>query len=224
MLKIGHQSQRGLSIVELMVGIAVGLFVVAAASMLTATQLSGNRKLLLEAQVQQDMRAAADIVTKEIRRMGYSLVAHNRVWPNSESTQQQHDLSTPTTSEITFRYTRAAGESGPYGFSYDPSTYTIKSKLAAAGWQELTDPRTLKIISFSITPLPGAETRMACSKRCPDDTTDCWPRHQVLEFRVNMVGEAATDSTVSRSLSTVVRVRNEYLSSVGVSATHPCPL
>ena len=63
--------QRGLSIVELMVGIAVGLFVVAAASTLVATQLSDNRRLMLETQVHQDLRAAADIITREVRRSGY---------------------------------------------------------------------------------------------------------------------------------------------------------
>ena len=51
-----------------MVGVAVGLFVVAAASMLVATQLSDNRRLTLETQVQQDLRAAADIITRELRR------------------------------------------------------------------------------------------------------------------------------------------------------------
>jgi type IV pilus assembly protein PilW len=42
-----RRGQRGLSIVELMVGVAIGLFVVAGAAMLLSTQLSDNRQLLL---------------------------------------------------------------------------------------------------------------------------------------------------------------------------------
>ena len=54
-----------------MVGVAIGLFVVAAASMLVVTQLSDNRRLTLETQVQQDLRATADIITRELRRAGH---------------------------------------------------------------------------------------------------------------------------------------------------------
>ena len=72
--------QRGLSIVELMVGVAIGLFVVAAATMLVSTQLSDNRRLMLETQVQQDLRASADIITRELRRAGHWGKARDGVW------------------------------------------------------------------------------------------------------------------------------------------------
>lgn len=62
----GGARQRGLSLVELMVGITVGLFVVAAAATLVANQLSDNRRLLLETQVQQDLRATMDIITRAV--------------------------------------------------------------------------------------------------------------------------------------------------------------
>ena len=58
-------SQRGMSLVELMVGITVGLFIVAAATTLMANQLSDNRKLLVETQIQQDLRASMDIITRQ---------------------------------------------------------------------------------------------------------------------------------------------------------------
>ena len=75
-----RRRQRGLSIVELMVGMAIGLFVVAAASMLVVTQLSDNRRLTLETQVQQDLRATADIITRELRRAGHWGKARDGVW------------------------------------------------------------------------------------------------------------------------------------------------
>ncbi len=54
-LHLTLRSQRGLSLVELMVGITDGLFVVAAAATLVANQLSDNRRLLLETQVPPHM-------------------------------------------------------------------------------------------------------------------------------------------------------------------------
>ena len=73
MLKVqsGVRAHRGMSLVELMVGITVGLLVVAGASLLVSSQLSENRRLLLETQVQQDLRATADIIARQLRRSGH---------------------------------------------------------------------------------------------------------------------------------------------------------
>ena len=70
-------TQQGASLVELLVGVAVGLFIVAGATLIVSTQLSENKRLLAETQLQQDLRAAADIMTRELRRSGYWLDA----WP-----------------------------------------------------------------------------------------------------------------------------------------------
>jgi type IV pilus assembly protein PilW len=65
-----RRGQHGLSIVELMVGVTIGLLVVAAATVMISGQLVENRRLLVEAQLQQDLRAASDIITRDIRRAG----------------------------------------------------------------------------------------------------------------------------------------------------------
>jgi len=39
--------------------------------MVLTTQLGDNRRLLLEAQMQQDMRTAADLISRDLRRAGY---------------------------------------------------------------------------------------------------------------------------------------------------------
>ena len=59
-----------------MVGIALGLFVVAASTALVANQLGDNRRLLLETQVQQDLRASMDIITRQMRRAGATTPAN----------------------------------------------------------------------------------------------------------------------------------------------------
>ena len=66
-----RQRQTGLSLVELMVGVAVGLFVVAGATLVVSNQLGDNRRLMLETQIQQDLRAAADLIARDLRRSGY---------------------------------------------------------------------------------------------------------------------------------------------------------
>ena len=74
---------RGLSIVEMLVGIAIGLFVVAGATLVATGQLADNRLLMLETQLQQDLRATADLVARELRRGGLWGNAADSVWPGS---------------------------------------------------------------------------------------------------------------------------------------------
>ncbi len=71
----------GLSIVELMVGITISLFILAGATLVLTTQLDNNRRLLLEAQLQQDLRTAADMISRDVRRAGYWGKAYCNVWP-----------------------------------------------------------------------------------------------------------------------------------------------
>ncbi len=74
-----------------MVGIAVGLFIVAGATMVVTTQLGDNRRLLLETQLQQDLRATADIITRELRRAGAEGSATSHVWaPADAAVHQAH--------------------------------------------------------------------------------------------------------------------------------------
>ena len=66
-----NPSVRGLSLVELLVGLALGLFVVAAATTLLAAQSREQRLLVTENRLMQDLRTASDIITRDVRRAGY---------------------------------------------------------------------------------------------------------------------------------------------------------
>lgn len=220
------QCPRGLSLVELLVGIAVGMFVVASAAMLVSTQLNDNRKLLLETQVQQDLRAAADIITRELRRAGHWNNAASFVWTASgASALNPYSVVAPNAgppAEVVFRYWRQANESGPFGFKQDGNV--LKTLLGAGGWQELTDGNTLRITGFSITPRDGPPTRLPCPKLCPDGTENCWPTLTVRELDVDISGEAASDPSVKRSLRTVVRLRNDLMQfNIAGAPTQACP-
>ena len=204
---------RGLSLVELLVGIAVGMFVVAAAAMLVSTQLNDNRRLLLETQVQQDLRAAADIITRDLRRDAYwPDSAKSFVWTADSATPPVNPLSKMQltgTNEIEFWYLRQPSESGPFGFKKDGNV--LKTRLGAGGWQELTDGNTLRITAFSITPQDGPQTPLPCPKLCSDGTNSCWPTLTVRELEVAITGEAVSDPSVKRTLRTVVRLRNDLV-------------
>jgi Tfp pilus assembly protein PilW len=227
-MRLLSRQQQGLSIVELMVGIAVGLFVVAGASLVTATQLSDNRRLLIETQLQQDLRSSADIVARELRRAGYTSVADQTIWTTtatSISNQFAAFLTTAGTTEVQFSYLRGPGQQGPYGFKLNSGTGALQSQLAAAGWQDLTDVNTLRITSLSIVEQDTPVQILPCPKLCPDTTDSCWPRVTSRAFTVDITGQARSDATVQRQLRTFVRLRNDYVRYMDVAfPDRICPL
>lgn len=218
--------QCGLSLVEMMVGIAVGLFIVAAAAMMVSTQLGDNRRLLLETQVQQDLRATADIITRELRRSGALLPAlapkvvsdrvTGAVQPNIYQTVEV--VSGPPY-EVRFGYQRS-GAAGPYRYKFVwvESDGVIRT-LIGTGLQDLTDRNALIVTDFQVTPDAGnAQTvRLPCPKACPsppptgEPADYCWPVIGVRAYTVRITGQAASDPSVVRSVESHVRLRNEHL-------------
>ena len=220
---------RGFSLVELMVGIAVGMFVVAAAALVTTSQLTDNRRLLLETQLQQDLRAAADIVARDIRRAGFWSAARTgvpaptggAVVPNPYTTV----LIDATNKTVQYAYRRGAG-SESFGFKLDTDGVlrACQSDFAAggcsSGWQDLTDGGTVEVTGFTIsTARSGARAQSAngnaltipCPALCADGTTNCWPTVRVREVVISISGRARSNSAVTRSLEVSTRLRNDGL-------------
>lgn len=221
--------QRGMSLVELMVGIAVGLFVVAAAATLVATQLTENRKVQLELQVQQDLRATADIITRELRRaaslagMGESA---DKAWqPGTAWFPNYNAPATPASGvsgDIEFKQARSPGGSGSSGYRLDNGVILTVLEGAVQD-QPLTDPTTMVVTAFSIDLSSELPLVTACPKLCADGTDGCWPRTSVRTYTVNITGRAATDASVVRSLSSAVRVRNDVVTGDDALGTRNCP-
>jgi type II secretory pathway component PulJ len=216
MLKRRH-TQRGLSIVELMVGVAIGLFVVAAAAMLVSSQLTSNRRLLLDTQIQQDLRATVDIITRELRRSGSlnNPQANTKVWSASmpasgvDGNQLAYDMTVPGTcgSEVLYRYYRVT----PDDHGFDLQSNAIRTKVPSSGYQQLTDSAVLKVTNFCVEPVAETRTRVPCPSACPGGGDTCWPEIVVRDYRVTVEGEATNDASIRRSLSSTVRVRNDFV-------------
>jgi type IV pilus assembly protein PilW len=207
--------QLGLSLVELMVGIAVGLFVVAGAAMVVSTQLGDNRRLLLETQVQQDLRATLDIVARELRRAG---AMPNPVGMVSTATAaaQVNPLQGVTLSagdsQAVFQFERAPGITGPFGFKLEDGV--VKSLLGGV-WQELTDGNVMRVTRFQFTPAFEPAQVIPCPRACaagPADTS-CWPTLVVRAYDIEIEAQSLADPAVRRRLATQVRLANDMVQS-----------
>lgn len=210
---------RGLSIVELLVGITVGLFVLAGATMVATNQISDNRRLLLETQIQQDMRTAMDIIVRDIRRSGYGPDA-DKIPALGVSAPVVNPFKPAGSGSSTLEYSYAdLDENGlgntSRGFKLDDGI--IKIQLGAGNWQPLTDGDVVKITKLSaelvpapvITNLPTATCNPTPTVGCPGSTGCGDARVVTRTIKLVMEGEATHDDRVKRKLETSVRLRND---------------
>ena len=218
-------AQRGLSIVEMMVGIAVGLIVVAAATLMVAGQLADNRRLLLETQVQQDLRASADLITRELRRAGFwkdadrstgaaGETAPRLANPYATAASAAEPFTETVSQEVTFSYAakdppddNVVGDAERRGFRLRNGV--IETQLGAGNWQPLTDPGVMTVNIFRITSrLQKAD--LECAVTCPVGSTSCsTPYMVVVDHEVLIEGQATFDPEVRRTARSTVRVRND---------------
>lgn len=208
-----------MSIVELLVGVAIGLFIVAAATMVLSTQLFDNRKLLLEAQVQQDMRAASEIITRELRRAGYWGHAAEGIWVAGASALKTNPYAAVTQpeggerGEVQLAYHRGTDDRADNDVVDDRersgfrlNSGSLQMQVGAGNWQTLTDPATLRVTQFEVN-VESQSVPLPCEQTCT--SADCPPQINVRHLTVLIEGEAATDAAIRRTVRSTVRLHND---------------
>jgi prepilin peptidase dependent protein B len=220
-----RRAQRGLSIVELMVGVAIGLFIIGGAIKLFVDMFGNNRRLMIEARVNQDLRAAADIIARDIRRAGYwqGAASAMNVAPGAVPTPNPYAAATVITgNSVGYAYDRGAGASAA-GFSlFNNAIYMTVGGAS----QPLTDPATVRITNFQIvnsaSSAQASELWQHCAcvgiasgaaGACPVNFSTSASRPQAVSLWVDIVidGEAAAASAVRRQVIESVRVRNDQI-------------
>ena len=218
-MRTRQDSERGLSVVELLVGVVIALFIAAAGATLLASQLRENRVLLLEARLMQDLRTAADLVTRDLRRAGYWGAAVDGVWVTGTSSVAANPYAavapaTAASDAASFSYSRDAAENGTVDsneqFGFRLRTGAIEIQLGAGNWQALTDAGTLTITQFSVTPsVQNVSLAGFCSTPCPAGAAACPPQQRVRSLALVITGRLVADPAVIRSVRSAVRLRND---------------
>lgn len=235
---LSRLQQSGLSLVELMVGITVGMIVVAGASLMMTHQVSEHRRLVLETQVQQDLRATADLMLRELRRAGSWATPQRGVWAPSpigvaDPIANPYAATDPPTAQqsnrVEYSYSRAMDRSSPTAAPaaanaednvMTSSTEKFGFRLQAGlmqfrlgdRWQPLTDGNTLLVTAFNVRlNVQSLPLESFCENPCPADSATCPPQLLVRSFDVAMTGHATHDPRVVRSINLSSRVRNDQI-------------
>jgi prepilin-type N-terminal cleavage/methylation domain-containing protein len=127
--------QHGFSLVELMVGMTIGLILISAVVALTASVLRTNAETVTVAKITQEGRAVSDLVSREVRRARYSgnyrvFVGAAGAVPNAFAVMQINNTSLPTaTTGSCLRFAYDADDDGDLGADAgtpDPTEVEVK--------------------------------------------------------------------------------------------------
>lgn len=208
-------AQAGMTLVELMVGLAIGLFISATALTLMLNQLREDRLLLQQSRLNSGLQAAADLVAHDLRRAGYrdqaeSAIARSADDPAVSVENPYANIAWPAADGgLALTYQGAA--SGGDEVRFRLMSGVLKIHLDGGGYQPVTDPDALVLTDFSITP---ATEDLAlgnfCEHACPATDASC-PHQVVRRFDLVLAARAPADATLTRELRTSVRVRNDLV-------------
>jgi prepilin peptidase dependent protein B len=225
------RAQRGLSIIEFMVGVTIGLFIVTGASKLLIDNLSSNRRLLIETRLNQDLRAAADIIARDLRRSGYWVNATSGVWgpgTTSVTPNAYAAAASSTGASVTYAYARDANdvvdsnEQTGFRLATVSGVGVLQVLDGAAGWTALTDPATMNITAFTptlVTYTRNLSEYCNCLKLVPVSAACVVPFANpptltIRRYEFVLTGASRADSSVVRTINETVRVRNDQLSGI----------
>lgn len=231
--------QRGLGMVELMVGITVGLIVTVGAVVVATSQISEHRRLMLEVQMQQDLRVAADLLQQDIRRAGYRGLPSNSVWEperNAGTVAAKDAVASPyavvsqtpqSNSDIFYRYavrgaggvfnkTNVLGNNEQFGIRLDRTAKVLYLQLGLTGsgdpnWQPITDPAAVLIEDFNATIVPQQiSLGDLCDPGC--ETAGTCPTQTIRRVDFTITASAKSDPSVRRTLKVSEKLRADDIS------------
>jgi type IV pilus assembly protein PilW len=202
---------RGVSIVELLVATAIGLVVVAAAGGIVLAQHAAARRLQAEARLMHDLRTAADLVARDLRRAGHwSAASASAVRQGDEPAAANPHAAIAPASVATSGADGDGVVDDRDRFGFRLRGGAIEMQLGARNWQALTDSGTLLVTAFAVEPrLDEISLAAFCERPCAAASATCPPRQQVRSFAITLAARSPTDPAVTRTLQSSVRTRND---------------
>jgi prepilin peptidase dependent protein B len=210
--------QRGFTLVEMMIGLAIGLFIVGSATGLLTARLREHKAMLVEARLMQDLRTSVDIVTRDLRRSGYwgqATVAMRAASPASNPYLALAPAGAASDA-VSFQMSRDEVENNRLDdneqFGFRLRRGALDMLIGSGGWQALTDAGTMNVTAFTVTPSVREQSLAElCDKPCPAGTPTCGPMLQQRSLAISITARASADSRVVRTLTSAVTLRNDAI-------------
>jgi prepilin peptidase dependent protein B len=237
-LRAGRRN-AGFSLVELMVGMVVGLIVAGSVLAFTVVTIRSYGENLRSTRLTSDLSSGMDVVVGELRRAGYDAQSVGRLF--TDNVPSSFSTITASGSCLAYRYDRGVGSLGDApaatemrAIRLDATTGTLQmdASSSSAGcsgsggtWVDLTDPKVVNITAFTptIASVPFC-TVVDERETTPGSGVYVFDRVQgnSREVTVSLTGSLRQDASVSRTIENSTRVRADSIEYITAAAT-ACP-
>lgn len=198
-MKRAHSKQTGVTLIELMIGVVVGLIILAGVLNVFVATIKSSSDALKSSRLNQEIRAAMSLISGDIRRAGYwgtAAAGSTNPFMTATSKIAIQGYGGNAGACILFTYdlnadgTIDADEYMGYRFDSTNNEIDVKTSSADAGsgvgnmtndatcnkgsWEALTDSSTITISQTGATPVFSL-TDAQCLNVTDDPTTDCQP-------------------------------------------------
>ncbi len=209
-------AQRGFTLIEMLVGLALGLFIAANGIFIYSSVLKSYYDLLAVNRLDQQLRTAMNSMIVDIRRAGYSANAISNLKAGANTNlfmASATNLSTPTSNCILFSYDSNSSGTLPAlnaatldkRFGYRLSGTTLQSRAptdsafscTSGTWNDLTDRNLIRITNLSFTVTPTVITLNGTNTLT------------IRNIAISMTGNLTQDTPITRTISGTVKVRND---------------
>lgn len=168
--------QRGVTLIELMIAIAIGLFITAITIKVVVDRLADDRIHIAEIRLNQNLRAAADVIARDLRRAGYWEDSLSGIFSGDAAAPEPNPVAGIFWSELTaldYAYRRDTTiQSRQFQFRRaDVNGVGVLQFSDVAQdnpvWQDLTDPTlvnildeegkrfSIQVVAPAVTPVPS---------------------------------------------------------------------
>lgn len=230
----------GFSLIELMVGLVVGLIVAGSALAFTVVTIRSYGENINSTRLTSDLSAAMNLVVGELRRAGYDAASVGRLF--TDDVPSSFADVTATGSCLTYRYDRGIGALGGAPVATElrairlnattgtlemDATSTAVDCTSGTNWVELTDPRVVNITAF--TPVLKEVPFCAVVDQRPVDPTNPTGAQEydrvegdIREIALTLTGALRADPSLSRTIENTTRVRADRIDHI-IAAASGCP-
>lgn len=211
--RLSRRSQYGLSLIELMVGIVVGLVMLSAVTSMVVNNLKANRDAVAAAKLNQDLRGALSVIARDLRRANYL--------PSMQGTLTSNP-SAQLANTITLTGCNGACNTLTFGYGgltkvVDLSGGAVRMKEGTAAAQGLTDNlvSTVTDLSFCFVDTNGNvdPSDDTCAATAPTSysvtVTGVTEKIRIYLVKITITGRLKNDAAVTKTIEQTVKVRND---------------
>jgi prepilin peptidase dependent protein B len=206
--KFSNRNQRGFTLVELMVGLVVGLIVIGGSLAIFLSSLSNSNYTLKMAKLNQDLTSVMQLMVNEVRRAGYT--SDISITP----TPAMDYAADSANSCFLYSHGDKDGNVVKRGFNLTGSVLMMREDPTLCnftGGDAVTDVNSMTVTNFGID-----DSRSKCvyvsdssENTCTTAVASGLAYIKIREIEISLSAKSATDDTIFSTMTESVRVRND---------------